>query len=364
MLSPMGWLNSLTGSGVVIIGCIFGFLIIYQSKKISAKLLFILGLVIIFISLLFLGQFVDFLSILFTGRNLNPPYIYALLCYMWVAPAVVTGFYLGAELMIPEKKKLIVSIYTILGIIFEFFLWFDSANSFTIKLPDSPGSDIIDITFNRSHPTFILIAFFLISTLIFSGLGFALKAKQTSGELRKKFTFLSIGYFIFVITGALDSLTDPGVGLFIVRLGYQSSTWLLYFGLKEERVKPIKLHSEKDLTLEESKLSLIETLSQSRPAKISEKEVTFYREQKVCLVCKGEAISFNIYVCPSCEALYCRKCALALSELENACWACDNPLDESKPTQIYKKELEEVEIEISENSEKKPKREKKIFKKY
>ena len=166
---------------------------------------------------MFLGQFVDFLSIILTGKNINPPYIYALLCYMWVAPAVITAFYLAAELVMPEKKKIIVGIYTILGIIFELFLFLDMSNSFTLKLPDNQGDNIIDFSFNRMHPTFILVAFFLISVLILLGIGFAIKAKQSTGDLRKKFVFLSAGWVMFASTGALDSLTSPGIWLFLDR---------------------------------------------------------------------------------------------------------------------------------------------------
>ena len=349
MLSLIGWLNGLTGSGVVLAGIIIGLYVIYKSKKLNANLLFFVGLTIIFISLLFLGQFVDFLSILFFGMNLSPAYLYALLCYMWVAPAVVSGFIVGSTLIIPERKKLLVGIYTILGIIFEFFLWLDLDNSFTIKLPDRPGTDIIDISFNRTHPTFILIAFFLISALVFLGIGFAIKAKQAVGELRKNFALLSVGWIIFVITGMLDSLTDPGIGLFIVRIGYQSSSWFFYFSLKEKRFRPKEFPSTRDQIIDDSQASLIVTLSRSKPLQISEEEVTFYKEKTICMVCKGKVEGFN-FICTDCKALYCAKCANALSNLDNVCWVCDVPIDYSKPSKPYK---EEERIKVQEKTKKK-----------
>jgi len=42
-----------------------------------------------------------------------------------------------------------------------------------------------------------------------------------------------------------------------------------------------------------------------------------------------------------------------LSNLENACWACDNPLDESKPSRPFKKAEEEIELELPEKVQKK-----------
>jgi len=40
-----------------------------------------------------------------------------------------------------------------------------------------------------------------------------------------------------------------------------------------------------------------------------------------------------------------KKCARTLSDLENMCWVCESPFDESKPVIPYKKEEEKVEVE-------------------
>ena len=67
-----------------------------------------------------------------------------------------------------------------------------------------------------------------------------------------------------------------------------------------------------------------------KPQKLTEEEVTFHKEKKICLVCKGK-LSRLLYMCPECDALYCIKCSDALSDLENACWVCETAFDESKP---------------------------------
>jgi len=92
----------------------------------------------------------------------------------------------------------------------------------------------------------------------------------------------------------------------------------------------------------------------SRPKQVTEEEVSISKEKKVCLVCKNEILKFN-FVCPECKSFYCEKCYTALSGLENACWACDHALDESKPVKLKKKEKIGVEIEpelYKKNSEK------------
>jgi hypothetical protein len=73
--------------------------------------------------------------------------------------------------------------------------------------------------------------------------------------------------------------------------------------------------------------------------KINEDDLKLYKEKKICLVCKGKVLGFNSFIC-KCDALYCQKCARSLSTMENACWVCDAPFDESRPTKLAKEEEE------------------------
>jgi len=231
MVSELGLLDGLTALGVIISSVTCGALSIYTSKKLDAKLLYYAGLSILLSGLLYLGPATDFILVSTTGKNIRPIYWYGILSYMWVAPAIIPAMYLGAELLAPNKKKIIVGVYIILGLIFEAFLWLDTANAFTFTL-GTPGQDLIDASYNRTHPTFFFIAFFLVSVFIFLGIGFLIKAKQSTGALRKKFILMSIGYLDFVISGMLDSLFAPGLMLFFVRIAMMGSSWLIYIGLK------------------------------------------------------------------------------------------------------------------------------------
>lgn len=91
----------------------------------------------------------------------------------------------------------------------------------------------------------------------------------------------------------------------------------------------------------------------ARPEKVTEEEVIYHRERKICLVCKGKLLR-SIYLCPECDALYCIKCSDAISSLENACWSCFTPVDPSKPVELKEKEVEK-EIKVSEKMLKKSK---------
>lgn len=230
MLDYTGWLDGLSAMGVIISGCFFGFLCIYRSKKLNAKLLTFAGLTILFIGLIYSGPFTDFMSILITGSNLEFR-VYVILAYMWIGPGMLLAMYVGAELMEIEKKLYIIIIYSVLAIIFELFLFFDTMNSFTFTL-DRPGKNLIDASFVIGCPMFILMVVFLLSVLFFNGIGFLIKSIQSTGILRRRFLFLSLGFIVFVLFGTFDSLVAPGITLFFVRICIMISTWLMYIGLK------------------------------------------------------------------------------------------------------------------------------------
>jgi len=61
-------------------------------------------------------------------------------------------------------------------------------------------------------------------------------------------------------------------------------------------------------------------------------EVAIHEEKKICLVCRGEVLRYS-YIC-ECGAIYCEKCARAVTDLENVCWACEVPIDYSKPVKL------------------------------
>lgn len=81
--------------------------------------------------------------------------------------------------------------------------------------------------------------------------------------------------------------------------------------------------------------------------KITEEEVTYFKEKKVCIVCKGNIEGFNNYICLKCEGLYCESCARTLIDLENTCWVCESPLDKSKPSKPFKREEDKIPIKGS-----------------
>jgi len=236
MVHIEGILDGSTAALIVISSVAFGLFSLYKSLKLKAKLLTIAGLAMIFVGFLWLGPTVDFIFVLLGKGNIpgDPPVAYVILSYLWVAPALIFAIYLGGELIMPKKKWLLVGVYIALGVVFEYFLWFDTIASFDELGVEVgfEGEKLINASFETLHPTFLLIAVFLVSTLVLLGIGFAIKAKQSTGMLRKKFTYLSIGFIIFVLSGALDSIIELPLAIGIIRVVMATFALWMYLGLK------------------------------------------------------------------------------------------------------------------------------------
>ena len=231
MVDALGLLDGLTATGIILSATIFALLSLYKSIKLKAKLLTFAALTMLFVGFLWLGPFLDFILVTFTSTNITPIELYSLLSYTWVAPVLVVAMYLGGELLIPKKKWILVGAFIVLGTIFEYFLWFQTDQSFTWTL-NNPGEGLIDASFIRDHPTFLLVALFLVTALVFLGIGFLIKAKQATGELRKKFIYLALAFIIFVVCGALDSILTLPVAIGFVRVVMMTFALFMYLGLK------------------------------------------------------------------------------------------------------------------------------------
>ncbi len=161
-------------------------------------------------------------------------------------------------------------------------------------------------------------------------------------EIRQGAFMIAFGLIIFSIAGAV--INESLINQWTLAYGYQSRI-IAYFLFITFKASGILLMSNGfkifNIKLEDTKLASdnaaptkwIERLGIdfTRPDNLTEKDIAFYREQVVCLVCKKELIAFSkVFYCPQCKALYCDNCAHVLSELENLCWSCDHPLDTSK----------------------------------
>lgn len=189
---------------------------------------------IILIGLLWSGPSLDFIKILLTGTNIpfNIRYIYVYASYIWVAPAIFVAMIIGGELIAPDKKKYLLIFTFIVGIVFEIGLLIFPYESYTYPVSYPNGENIIDTSLNYGFFTFYALAIILITVVIFNGIGAALKARDSTGILKRKFIFLALSFIIFPVSALFDTLVPPGFLLPLVRLFIIITGVLLYLGLK------------------------------------------------------------------------------------------------------------------------------------
>ena len=232
-LSPIGWLNGLTISCVFLFSVIFGLFAIYKARKTHSNPLLYLGLTYFFAGLIFTGDFVDFITVLMTQTNIdNSSGIIGLINWMWFPGVAIFGMFFGAELILPKKKWTIFTIYLILGIIFDVLLFYDPSSALTYTTPDPLGSDLINDSLVFESIVSILALVFLLSILILDGIGFLRKGIQGTGIIRRKFYYLSLGAFLYIMGGILDGLFDPGPSTIFIRAAMIISPILFYLGVK------------------------------------------------------------------------------------------------------------------------------------
>ncbi|MFW9822506.1 MAG: hypothetical protein ACFFE4_06205 [Candidatus Thorarchaeota archaeon] len=336
-----GWFNGITATFSFLLGSILGVGIIYQASKINARLLLLMGVNILISSFIWFELTCDFFSIIITNNNLpNPNGFLGPFHLMWGSLAFLMSLYIGAELFSLKKKMYIIIPFLILIVVYQIIIFIDPMESFDFVEPAFPGDDVIHTNFVRIGIAFILNYLFVISGLIFLGFGYLIKSIRSEGIIRKKFLLLSLGYILFVVFPILGIFIE-GYFDYFLRIGMASSFFFFYFGLREEPAeKEKKQRVKKKLQVRESLFRLYE-----RPLQITEAEVTFHRERKICLVCKGDVSRLN-YICPKCNALYCNNCSEELSNMENSCWVCNEPFDESKPTKPFKRIKDDLEGDI------------------
>jgi len=120
--------------------------------------------------------------------------------------------------------------------------------------------------------------------------------------------------------------------------------FLLIVVLQYHIIKDIK--SQKVGIMKQDSLDISPNILEmfTKPQKITEEEVSVSKERRICLVCKGK-LARQMYICPYCGSFYCKKCSNTLTNLENACWVCNAPFDESKPVKVTT-EPEKLDVEI------------------
>jgi len=163
------------------------------------------------------------------------------------------------------------------------------------------------------------------------------------------FTVLTIPFFSFIVVIDSIIMIIAPVAEFNIVFIYEILIFIVFIYVMvfltirniRSELRPERINAEK-----EDKLDILSIFT--RPQNLTEEDISFYRENKICLVCKSQ-LTREIYLCPECDVLYCTKCVSALVALENACWSCFAALDPKKPVKLQLEEKEKLKIVESEN---------------
>jgi hypothetical protein len=287
---------------------------------------------IISMSLYYLGPLIDFIAILLTGSNFINKEFLAISSNMTIGPFIVTQWYILSELITPKYKKIIVILSVIICSLSELFLFLDPLGSIRVYPSQASGEMAQFFPMWFGKPFYITITIGYSVSIIFIIIGFIYKTLNSKGIIKKKYFYLLLALSMYLISIMLFTYWPRAMFFTIFNVLILVSFGILYLALKEESIKKTKPRKEVKIKDE------IFRISKYRQEGISEEDVTVSKERKICLVCKGKAIRFDIFVCSICETVYCQKCVRTLCDSENACWVCSTPFDPTKPSKIYTKE--------------------------
>ena len=336
-LSPLGWFFAICSLGKLIFDFVAASYIIFKAKKHNIRLLYYMAILFYLPGLNHLGTVIDFFTILSLGHNMDNTFgIHGLLTYFWFGFFALFAVILAANLINTRYKRVVIYAILLICVIYTIMLFLSFLLSFeyVIVYNLGTGEELINSRLKLWTPIFILLSILIGFTIIFGGGGLIKKGIQSTGIIRRKYFYIVSACFLYCSGISIESLFYPSYIFIFTRICISLSPFFLYFGVVEFSVGPKKKKPKKEITVQNGIFRVYK-----RPDYISEEDIIFHKEQKICLVCKSK-VSKLLYVCPKCDVLYCLKCYNALSNAENACWVCNTVFDESKLSKTFKIELE------------------------
>jgi hypothetical protein len=173
---------------------------------------------------------ISFISILITGSGL-PLEIYAILGNVLIPASVFCWFVAFTNLIYPEKKKLLLIIYFIIGVLFEIIFFTLLIINPTLIGVFAAESALVHI--DIEYKTFILgYLLFIDATILITGIIFSRESlKSSEPAINLKGKFLLLAFLAWCIGGLLDSALPLNIiTLPITRILLVSSGILFYLG--------------------------------------------------------------------------------------------------------------------------------------
>ncbi|TXT65550.1 MAG: conserved membrane protein of unknown function [Promethearchaeota archaeon] len=172
----------------------------------------------------------SFLWNLFFGEGLSLE-IYVIIGNVFIPASILFWLYAFTNMIYPDKRKPILILYLIIGIIFEFILFLLLFFDPTLIATFAIESAIVHI--DIEYKTFILgYLLFIDTTMLVTGILFSKESlKSESREIKVKGWFLLFAFLFWCIGGLIDSAIPLNIiTLPITRIMLVLSGILFYFG--------------------------------------------------------------------------------------------------------------------------------------
>jgi len=240
------WLIGISTIGILLFGYGIGSFLFYKSRKLKVNLLMFSSLGTICVTFGWLPIIIDFLMVLISESHIN---LLLYISIMWIQLPLTVIFqqYIPAELLIPKKKWYIIIGLILLAFCFYLMLFLDPFGSVIIIGPPLKAF-YHKAGLNPFSLTGLIGTISIFFGLIFGGLGFLIKSIKSKGVIKRKFLYLALAMILGYTFGLLDSFTESFT-LVLVRIGFISSVWFTYLGLKTRKPKEIKkkMPTEKEI---------------------------------------------------------------------------------------------------------------------
>jgi len=236
-LTPIESLIGLFSLIFSIIATIIGLLIASKYRKYKQNTLLYVGLALPGLAFPWYPSSISFLTTLMIDQSLSREW-YFLIGNAFLPIALFFWMLALTELILKKKQKIILIIYTVIGIIFEIYFFYS-----LFTTPDVIGElkGPVDVEY-YGITRFYLI--FVVLTIIVTGLLFVIECiKSGNPEIKLKGIFLQIAVILYTIGAIADGfMTLNFVTLPIIRIILISSIIMFYNGwILPETVKKLFL---------------------------------------------------------------------------------------------------------------------------
>ncbi|MFW9898682.1 MAG: hypothetical protein ACFFDO_05420 [Candidatus Thorarchaeota archaeon] len=236
-LTPIESLIGLFSLIFSIIATIIGLLIASKYRKYKQNTLLYVGLSLPGLAFPWYPSSISFLTTLMIDQSLSPEW-YFLIGNAFLPIALFFWILALTELILKKKQKIILIIYSVIGIIFEIYFFY---SLFTAPNVIGELKGPVDVEYYGITRLYLI---FVVLTIIVTGLLFVIEClKSGNPEIKLKGIFLQIAVILYTIGAVADGfMTLTFVTLPIIRIILISSIIMFYNGwILPESVKKLFL---------------------------------------------------------------------------------------------------------------------------